>query len=256
MVKLIKYFNENYGQEYGDLDYPKTTIQMYETYQVIKSYGIKDEKLLELLNAIVLPKPKTTKEREMFSECLYEVSDNGSLLDDLICKETSFLKLTKDDFEVIEVEVAPSSITESEVTSMKVHNKKNYFYELTPKLDWINDVNDFEKLGYNFKVKFEDGEDIIEVRSLSNGAMQDNIIFCSDDGVGFINNGECDYKEKKIVEKNCFYIGLDGVSDDVIDFELELFKIDTIPTLPSYNDLAYYLVIGKDGKLYKYLEDR
>lgn len=74
MVQLVKYFNENYGQQYGNIDYPRTSKEMYQTYQVIKSYGIKDDKLLELLNAIVLPKPKTNKEREMYSECLYEVS--------------------------------------------------------------------------------------------------------------------------------------------------------------------------------------
>ena len=259
MVKLIKYFNDNYGQQYGNIDYPRTSKEMYRVYQVIKSYGIKDEKLLELLNAIVLPKPKTTKEREMFSECLYEVSDNGSLLNDLICKETSFLKLTKDDFEVIEVEVGvdPSSITEPKVTSMEVHNEKIYFYELTPKLDWINDENDFEKLGYNLKVKVANGEDIIvdvdEVRSLSNGAMQDNIISCIDNGVGFANNGKYDYEEGKFVEKNCFYIALIDFPDDVIiDFELELFKIDVIPTIYSHENIGYYLVMGKDGKLYKY----
>ena len=249
MVKLIKYFNENYGQQYGNIDYPRTSKEMYRVYQVIKSYGIKDEKLLELLNAIVLPKPKTTKEREMFSECLYEVSDNGSLLNDLIYKRTPFLKLTKDDFAIVK--------NESEVSTMDNLNSKIYFYELTPKLDWINDVNDFEKLGYNLKVKFADREDIIiEVQNLSGGSMQNNVIFFEDEtnNLGFANNGKYDYEKDVYVEKNCFYIDLMGVTNNVIDFKLELFKIDTPPTLPSYDDLAYYLAIGKDGKLYKFLE--
>lgn len=256
MAELIKYFNKNYGNEYGNIDYPRTSKEMYQVYQVIKSYGIKDDKLLELLNAIVLPKPKTNKEKEMFSECLYEVSNNGSLLNDLICKETSFLKLTKDDFEVIEVEVAPSSITEPEVTSMEVPKKKIYFYELTPKLDWINEENDFEKLGYNLKVKLVDGEDITEVRGISNGVMQDNMIIAGDSHLMFINNGKADCEEENFVEQNCFYIQLANIRNPVIDFELELFKIDTIPILPSFDDLAYYLVMGKDGKLYKYLPNR
>lgn len=263
MVNLIKYFNENYGQQYGNIDYPRTSKEMYQVYQVIKSYGIKDDKLLELLNAIVLPKPKTNKEREMFSECLYEVSDNGSLLNNLICKETSFLKLTKDDFEVIEVEVGvnPSSITEPKVTSMKVHNEKIYFYELTPKLDWINDKDDFENLGYSLKVKFINEEDFIDVdeaRGLFNGSIQNNMIIAGgkNNNLMFINNGKSDYEEKNFVEKNCFYIQLMKIDDAVIDFELELFKIDTIPILPSFDDLAYYLVMGKDGKLYKYLPNR
>ena len=200
---------------------------------------------------------KTNKEKEMFSECLYEVSDNGSLLNDLICKETSFLKLTKDDFEVIEVgvDVSPSSITEPEVTSMEVQNKKIYFYELTPKLDWINDEIGFEKLGYNLNIKFQDGiEDAIDkIQCPLLNDMQNNIIFAQDNSstLGFINNGKYDYKNQQFIEKNCFYIEVKNIPNEVIDFELELFKIDTIPLLPSHEDLGHYLVIGKDGKLYK-----
>lgn len=223
---------------------------------MIKSYGIKDDKLLELLNAIVLPKPKTNKEKEMFSECLYEVSDNGSLLDDLIYKRTPFLKLTKDDFEVIEGKpVAPSSITEPEVTPMEVNNRKLYFYELTPKLDWVNDGNDFKKLGFNFKGKFVDGEDISnEIQYPLYGEMEGNIVLgdCDFHILGFINNGEYDYKNGQFIEKNCFYIEVRNIRDTVIDFELELFKIDSIPTVESYKDMKYSLGIDENGRLCKY----
>lgn len=58
-------------------------------------------------------------------------------------------------------------------------------------------------------------------------------------------------KINNLQKKNCFYIEVKNIPNEVIDFELELFKIDTIPLLPSHNDLGYYLVIGKDGKLYK-----
>lgn len=178
-------------------------------------------------------------------------------IDDLIYKETSFLKLTKDDFEVAEADVTPLSITEPEVTSMEAQNKKIYLYELTPKLDWINDENDFEKLGYNLKFKNEDEEDIVyEYQRPIEVFTQDNMISAFYSNLAFINNGKPDYEEKNLVEKNCFYIQLTEIDDTVIDFELELFKIDTIPTLPSFDDLGYYLVMGRDGKLYKYLEDR
>lgn len=170
-------------------------------------------------------------------------------IDDLICKETSFLKLTKDDFEFVEV-VAPSSITEPEVTSMEANDTKNYFYELTPKLDWINDVNDFEKLGYNLKFKSEDEEAIIKARGMFDVSIQDNVIIATDGASVLINNGKLD-DEENFVEKNCFYIGLMNILNTVIDFELELFKIDSIPTIYSYEDIGYSLVIGKDGKLYK-----
>ena len=72
MNKLIKYFNEKYGKEYGKVSYPRTTIQIYQVYQIIKSYGIEDEKLLSLLENVKLPKPKTTEEKEAYAECIYE----------------------------------------------------------------------------------------------------------------------------------------------------------------------------------------
>lgn len=136
MVQLVKYFNENYGQQYGNIDYPRTSKEMYQVYQVIKSYGIKDDKLLELLNAIVLPKPKTNKEKEMFSECLYEVGKEtlpklSEFENDLYYyKRTPFLKITKDDFVFDE-------------------SSKTWIYKQTPKLDWlINEKNISSKIGY------------------------------------------------------------------------------------------------------------
>lgn len=69
MNELIKYFNKTYGKECGKISYPRTTLQIYQTYQIIKDNNLKDEKLAKLLNNIKLPKPKTIEEREMYSEC-------------------------------------------------------------------------------------------------------------------------------------------------------------------------------------------
>ena len=72
MNELIKYFNENYSKDYGKISYPRTTIQIYQVYQIIKSSGIEDEKILALLENVKLPKPKTIEEKEMYAECIYE----------------------------------------------------------------------------------------------------------------------------------------------------------------------------------------
>lgn len=72
MNELIKYFNENYSKDYGKISYPRTTIQIYQVYQIIKSSGIEDEKILALLENVKLPKPKTIEEKEMYVECIYE----------------------------------------------------------------------------------------------------------------------------------------------------------------------------------------
>jgi hypothetical protein len=80
MNKLIKYFNENYGKEYGKISYPRTTIQIYRAYQAIKSYGIDDEKLISLLHDIKLPQPKTIEEKELYADCLYDLDDSELLM--------------------------------------------------------------------------------------------------------------------------------------------------------------------------------
>ena len=128
MVKLIKYFNKNYGQQYGNVEYPRTKKEIYQTYQIIKAYGIKDDTLMNLLNAIVLPKPKTIKEKEMFSECLYEVgketlpqisfNENGELV--VTIGEITKIFVSKD---VIESSISSITPTVDESTGiLKIGN--------------------------------------------------------------------------------------------------------------------------------------
>ena len=76
MNKLIKYFNEKYSKDYGKISYPRTTIQIYRVYQAIKSYGINDDKLVELLHNVKLPKPRNTEEWELYVGCLYNMDDS------------------------------------------------------------------------------------------------------------------------------------------------------------------------------------
>lgn len=249
MVKLVEYFNENYGNEYGNIDYPRTSKEMYQVYQVIKSYGIKDDKLLELLNAIVLPKPKTNKEKEMFSECLYEVSNNGSLLNDLIYKRTPFLKLTKDDFEV----------TKRQADNGEQRNC--YVYKQSPKIDWLDGTEkSIEKLGYNIHIKIEQNDEIREIETsefdtrirLQKDENSDNIFYIIGDNITLIPKGELDFENSKIIDGDYFTIftSLD-LNMNLQELELELFKIDAIPTYNNSIGKAYTLVLGKDGKVYK-----
>ena len=76
MNKLIELFNKKYGDKYGKISYPRTTLQIYRVYQTIKSYGIEDNELIGLLHKIELPKPKNTEEWELYVDCLYNKDDN------------------------------------------------------------------------------------------------------------------------------------------------------------------------------------
>lgn len=72
MNELIKYFNKEYSKEYGKISYPRTTLQIYQVYQIIKDSNIQDENLNKLLNKIILPNPKTIEEKEAYAECIYK----------------------------------------------------------------------------------------------------------------------------------------------------------------------------------------
>lgn len=89
MNKLIEFFNEKYGDKYGKIPYPRTTMQIYRVYQSIKSYGIKDEELVKLFHNIKLPKPKSIEEKELYTDCLYNKDDSEMVIDtsNLISKE-------------------------------------------------------------------------------------------------------------------------------------------------------------------------
>ena len=73
MNELIKYFNNKYSKTHGKIAYPRTTLQIYQVYQIIKDCDIKDNELQTFLQEIKLPKPKTIEEREMYSECFGEI---------------------------------------------------------------------------------------------------------------------------------------------------------------------------------------
>ena len=203
---------------------------------------------MNLLNEVVLPKPTSIKEREMYSECLYEVSDNGSLLDDLIYKRTPFLKLTKNDFEVIEQEVDGEQYN-------------CYVYKQSPKIDWLDGTEkSIEKLGYNIYMKIEQNDEIIEVEKnefatrirLQKDENGDNISYIIEGNIKLIPKGELDFENLKIIDGDYFTIlfSLD-LNLNLLELELELFKIGSIPTYNDSIGKAYTLVLGKDGKVYK-----
>lgn len=92
MNELIKYFNKKYSKTHGKIAYPRTTLQIYQVYQIIKSSGIEDEKLNKLLNETILPKPKTTEEKEAYAECIYEsvnIPASRKYVDESFPKKTS-----------------------------------------------------------------------------------------------------------------------------------------------------------------------
>lgn len=100
MNKLIKYFNKKYGEEYGKVSYPRTTIQIYQVYQIIKDCNIEDNELTKLLHNVKLPKPKTMEEMEMYSECINDGIPQNKMMPQILNEYT--IELTADELNNLE----------------------------------------------------------------------------------------------------------------------------------------------------------
>ena len=100
MNKLIKYFNKKYGKEYGKISYPRTTIQIYQVYQIIKDCNIEDNELTDLLHHVKLPKPKTMEEMEMYSECINDGIPQNKMMPQILNEYT--IELTADELNNLE----------------------------------------------------------------------------------------------------------------------------------------------------------
>ena len=100
MNKLIKYFNKKYGKEYGKISYPRTTIQIYQVYQIIKDCNIEDNELTKLLHNVKLPKPKTMEEMEMYSECINDGIPQNKMMPQILNEYT--IELTADELNNLE----------------------------------------------------------------------------------------------------------------------------------------------------------
>ena len=62
MKKLIELFNKKYGHIYGVIDDSIDNEDVFKAYKIIKTLCADDNEIMELLNRVKLPEPKTAKE--------------------------------------------------------------------------------------------------------------------------------------------------------------------------------------------------
>ena len=81
MKKLIELFNKKYGATYGIIDDSIDNEDVYKVYKIIKSLCSDDNEIMDMLNEIKLPNPRTASEsiEKINAE---HMSEGG--LDDLI----------------------------------------------------------------------------------------------------------------------------------------------------------------------------
>lgn len=204
MNELIKYFNENYSKDYGKISYPRTTIQIYQVYQIIKSSGIEDEKILALLENVKLPKPKTIEEKEMYAECIYEsvnMPASRKYVDSLSpftynTKGVYTLNLTYAFSEELQVPMYTTDLTEP----FKFDENKTYIAEIIMDDGKIIKINDDKYANpssdsLTFSDKLGITSDGTHISYLSLGHKDfinngDNVVLCDDENGEFVNGVE------------------------------------------------------------------
>ena len=99
MKKLIELFNKKYGATYGIIDDSIDNEDVYKVYKVIKSLCSDDNEIMDMLNKIKLPNPRTASEsiEKINAE---HVSDGGITVDDKIphYNETLIYEIHGEDF--------------------------------------------------------------------------------------------------------------------------------------------------------------
>ena len=204
MNELIKYFNENYSKDYGKISYPRTTIQIYQVYQIIKSSGIEDEKILALLENVKLPKPKTIEEKEMHAECIYEsvnMPASRKYVDSLSpftynTKGVYTLNLTYAFSEELQMPMYTTDLTEP----FKFDENKTYIAEIIMDDGKIIKINDDKYANpssdsLTFSDKLGITSDGTHISYLSLGHKDfinngDNVVLCDDENGEFVNGVE------------------------------------------------------------------
>lgn len=128
MNELIKYFNKKYGKTHGKIAYPRTTLQIYQVYQIIKDANIEDEDLNKLLKEVTLPNPKTIEEKEAYAECVYEIvntSVDKKYIDDFLNTKLNAMFSFSDNGELVVTigKISKTFIPKSEVTQASYNEK-------------------------------------------------------------------------------------------------------------------------------------
>ena len=87
MKKLIELFNKKYGATYGIIDDSIDNEDVYKVYKMIKSLCGNDQEIMEMLNKIELPSPRTAKE----SIEKVNINVSGGLSKDYVDDKTEIL---------------------------------------------------------------------------------------------------------------------------------------------------------------------
>ena len=145
MKKLIELFNKKYGATYGIIDDSIDNEDVYKVYKMIKSLCSDDQEIMEMLNKIELPSPRTAKE----SIEKVNINVSGGLSKDYVDDKTKILPV-KNNYTIFENSIP---YLQEEVDTYTVIDKfKYYIFDSLQNEDMI-----ISAIKFNLNVTFNDG---------------------------------------------------------------------------------------------------
>ena len=168
MKQLIDLFNKKYGSVYGVIDDSIDNEDVYKVYKMIKSLCGNDQEIMEMLNKIKLPSPRTAK--ESIEKINAEHVSGGS---------------SESPFKCEWVDILPENLTELNY---------NYNYEFTEE-DRINNLEVTDDIEIKLELTYYDG-------------VTKKTVIMNKDNLMFMNwNGYCEWKYFEDTDENGGCIG-------------------------------------------------
>ena len=176
MKKLIELFNKKYGATYGIIDDSIDNEDVYKVYKIIKSLCSDDNEIMDMLNKIKLPNPRTASES---IEKINAEHVSGEGLDDLIkyvddnlphYNETLMFEISGEDFKSY-INNNYFNISALNLDETKSYVGKNKF-----------DINSDEE--YNYKFVYDKETDTL-INEISETYIYNHKSY---DGTNFVEN--------------------------------------------------------------------
>lgn len=252
MKQLIELFNKKYGATYGIIDDSIDNEDVYKVYKMIKTLCSDDQEIMEMLNKIKLPSPRTAKE----SIEKVNINVSGGLSKEYVDDKTEILPV-KNNYIIFE-DAVPRLMEDT--ATYGTAGFDHYIFDSLQNEDMI-----ISAVKYNLNVTFNDGTNditkdlIIDTLYNGNGNYENEdfyveVLYSKTDHVitmtvyDINNNRWCSVLRATL---NC-----DTYSNLLQDYHIENIDYDKIKGVPTaLNRIANYKDFTLEGKEYYELYD-
>ena len=266
MKKLIELFNKKYGHIYGIIDDSIDNEDVFKAYKIIKTLCADDTEIMELLNRVKLPSPKTASES---IEKINAEHASGGGLDDLIkyVDDKTEILPVKNNYIIFEdavprlMEDAVPRLMEDTVSTYIIGGEfKNYIFDSLQNEDMISSA-----IKYNLSITFNDGTNDITKDLILENIYNGNVHYEDEDillsleyiekehSIGISVNKALDFSPYDILRATLSYDAYSNLLQNHLIQNIDYDKIERVPT--ALNSIANYENFTLKGKEYYELYD-